>query len=72
MGKMIFWVGISIAILGVVIWLGDKMGLPFGRLPGDLAWKSKNFALYFPLATSLVVSLLLTVLLNLIFWFWRK
>jgi hypothetical protein len=55
--------GLLIAGLGVLLLWGDRIGL--GRLPGDLLWKRKNTTMYFPLMTSLVVSLVLTVLLNL-------
>jgi len=42
--------------------------LPFGRLPGDISTEQENFSFYFPLTTSIVLSLLLTLL----FWLWRK
>lgn len=41
---------------------------PFGRLPGDISIERENFHFYFPLTTSILLSLLLT----LIFWWWRK
>jgi hypothetical protein len=55
--------GLLVAGLGVLLLWGDRLGL--GRLPGDMLWKRKNTTLYFPLMTSLVVSVVLTVLLNL-------
>jgi hypothetical protein len=55
--------GLLIAGLGVLLLWGDRLGL--GKLPGDLLWKRKHTTMYFPLMTSLVVSLVLTVLLNL-------
>jgi hypothetical protein len=48
--------------------VGERFGL--GKLPGDLVLRRKNFTLHFPLATSIVVSLVLTLLLNL--WLRRK
>lgn len=58
MGKALFIAGLVISGLGLLIMLG----VPFGRLPGDFAVKRGNFAFYFPLTTSIVVSLLLTLL----------
>ena len=45
--------------------LGERFGL--GRLPGDLVWRRKNTTVYFPIVTSLVLSVVLTLLLNLLF-----
>jgi hypothetical protein len=58
MGKLLLIVGLVISGLGLLIMLG----VPFGRLPGDFSVKRGNFAFYFPLATSIVLSILLTLL----------
>ena len=58
MGKLLIVVGLGIAALGVLILLG----VPFGRLPGDVSLRRGNFTFYFPLATSLVLSILLTLI----------
>ena len=58
MGKLLFGIGLAIAALGLVMMLG----VPFFRLPGDLVIRRGNFSLYVPLATSIVLSLLLTLL----------
>jgi uncharacterized protein HemY len=58
MGKSLVIVGLVIAGLGMLMMLG----LPFGRLPGDFAVRRGNVSFYFPLATSIVVSILLTLL----------
>jgi uncharacterized protein HemY len=57
-GKYLVVVGLVIAGLGVLIMLG----LPLGRLPGDIAVRRGNFSFYFPLATSIVLSILFTLL----------
>jgi uncharacterized membrane-anchored protein len=67
LAKVLMSLGALLVLAGGVLWLGQRLGL--GRLPGDLTWKGKNWTLQFPLATSLLVSLVLTVLLNL--WFRR-
>ena len=64
MGKALVVVGLAIAALGALMMLG----VPFGRLPGDMVVRRGNFSFYFPLATSIVLSLLLTLL----FAFFRR
>jgi hypothetical protein len=59
---MLLYGGIALAALGLLLMLGERLGL--GRLPGDLVWKRRNTTVYFPWATSLLVSVILTVLLN--------
>jgi len=63
-GKALVIIGLAIAALGAVMMLG----FPLGRLPGDFAVRRGNFSFYFPLTTSIVLSIVLTVLLA---WFRR-
>jgi Protein of unknown function (DUF2905) len=58
MGKFLLILGLVISGIGLLVMLG----VPFGRLPGDFAVKRGNFAFYFPLTTSIVLSILLTLL----------
>ena len=60
MGRGLVIVGLVIAAVGVVI----MIGVPLGRLPGDFTVRRGSFTFYFPLATSIVVSILLTLLLQ--------
>jgi hypothetical protein len=64
LGKGLIVVGVLIAIVGVVLVVGGKLGL--GRLPGDISIQRKNFSFHFPIVTSIVISLVLTVLANLL------
>jgi hypothetical protein len=61
MGKLLVYIGLGIAALGVLLLLG----VPFGRLPGDIMVRRGNFSFYFPLATSIIISILLTLILSL-------
>ena len=61
MGKSILLIGVAIAALGLVMMLG----LPLFRLPGDFHVRRGNVSFYFPLATSIVLSIILTLLLAL-------
>jgi hypothetical protein len=63
-GKTLVLVGLGIAALGLLVMLG----LPLGRLPGDFQMRRGNFSFYFPLTTSILLSILLT----LIFAFFRR
>ena len=63
-GKTLVLVGLGIAALGLLVMLG----LPLGRLPGDFQMRRGNFSFYFPLASSILLSILLT----LIFAFFRR
>ncbi len=67
-GKALIYIGIVTVALGIILWLASKLGIGFGKLPGDLSFKSGNSSFYFPIATSLIISILLTILLNLFFW----
>jgi hypothetical protein len=62
MGKVLVIVGLVIAAIGGLMLLG----LPLGRLPFDFVYRRGNTTIYFPLATSIVVSLLLTILFALL------
>ena len=64
LGRMLLFAGLVIAAIGVVLMVGERLGL--GKLPGDIIWKRKNTTISFPIMTSLVVSVVLTVILNLI------
>ena len=58
MGKFLILLGLAIAALGLLMILG----VPFGRFPGDVYIRRGNFSFYFPLATSIILSILLTLL----------
>ena len=62
MGKLLVVVGLVIVGVGLLVMLGA----PVGRLPGDITFKRGSFTFYFPLATSIVASILLTLLLSLL------
>lgn len=65
LGKWIVMVGLGLAALGALVWLAARLGLPLGRLPGDFRLGEGPVTAYFPCATSIVISLVLTLLLNL-------
>ena len=62
-GKTLVFIGALIAAAGVVWMLLGKTNLPLGRLPGDILYRGKHTRFYFPLATSIVLSVVLSVVL---------
>jgi hypothetical protein len=71
LGKMLLGVGLVIALAGALILLASRTGLPLGRLPGDISYKGKNVSFYFPLGTSILISVILSVLLYILSRFRR-
>lgn len=67
-GRLLLVLGLLLAALGVLLSLGSKLPFRLGRLPGDIVIKRDGFTLFFPLATSLLVSLGLSLL----FWLLRR
>jgi hypothetical protein len=65
-GRTLILVGLAIALIGAVLWWSGRNG--GGFLPGDVVVERRNARFYFPIVTSIVVSLVLTVIL----WFWRR
>ena len=67
MGKYLVIVGLLIAAVGLLLWSGIGKGW-LGRLPGDINYTKGNFSFHFPIVTCLIVSVVLTLLL----WLFRK
>ena len=64
--------GIILFLVGGGVYLASKFGLPLGHLPGDIRIEWERGSFYFPLATSILASVVLTILLNLISKFFNK
>lgn len=63
-GKLLILAGVGLAVVGLALVLGGRVGL--GRLPGDLRFEVGGLKVYVPLATSILLSVVATVLLNLL------
>lgn len=70
MAKLLMFVGGGIFVMGLLLYFGARLPW-FGSLPGDIVVKRDNFTLYAPLGTMLLVSIVLTILLNVIGRWWR-
>ena len=64
LGRILIGIGLVLVVCGAVTLLLGKTGMPLGRLPGDFAWRGKHATVYFPLGTSILISVVLTV----VFW----
>ncbi len=65
-GRIIVILGISLIVIGGVVMLLGRAGLPLRRLPGDIVYKGKNTIFYFPLATSILLSIVLSIVMYLV------
>lgn len=67
-GKWLLGLGALILVVGALVYAAGALGvrLPLGRLPGDLSYRRGNTRVYFPLATMLLISAVLTIVLNLL------
>ncbi len=66
LGKLLVLAGVLAIVAGVALMLLGRANIPLGRLPGDMVYRGKNTTFYFPLATSILVSVVLSVVLYLI------
>lgn len=70
-GKALVAVGILLVLLGGSLLIAARVGLPLGRLPGDISYRGKNFTFFAPLGTSILISVVLSAVLFLISRFRR-
>jgi hypothetical protein len=71
MGKLLIVLGAVLLLAGVVFTVLGKTNLPLGRLPGDIVYRGRNTTFYFPLATSVLVSVVLSLILYVV-GRWRR
>jgi hypothetical protein len=70
-GKILVVLGVALVVAGVALSLLGRANLPLGRLPGDFVYRGKSTTFYFPLATSLLVSVVLSLVLYVV-GRWKK
>ena len=68
MGRLLIYVGIVLVIAGLVVVLGERVGIRLGRLPGDIRVEGRRGSFYFPIVTCLLIS----VILSLISWLFTR
>jgi hypothetical protein len=71
LAKLLILLGAALLIAGILLLVVGRLHLPLGRLPGDILYRGRNTTFYFPLATSVLLSVLLTLILYVI-GKWRR
>jgi hypothetical protein len=66
MGRILVALGVALVVIGGIIMLLGRTEVPLGRLPGDFLYRGKNTTFYFPLASSILISIVLSIVLFLI------
>ena len=67
MGKMLVFMGLLVVVIGLLLIFIPKLKVPFlGKLPGDIIIQRERFSFYFPIVTCIVISILLTIVLNVV------
>ncbi|MGD0467914.1 MAG: DUF2905 domain-containing protein [Terriglobales bacterium] len=66
MGRILVILGVALVVMGGIVMLLGRAGLPVGRLPGDIVYHGKNMTFYFPLASCILISIALSIVLFLI------
>ncbi|MMZ69116.1 hypothetical protein D1872_318930 [compost metagenome] len=65
LGKLLIFTGLLIALIGFILAFSDKIPFNLGKLPGDISYHKGNFSFYFPITTSILLSLIFSLLLYL-------
>jgi hypothetical protein len=65
-GRLLLMLGVALVVIGGIVMLLGRTGLPLGRLPGDFSYRGKNSAFYFPLASCILISVVLSIVLYMI------
>jgi hypothetical protein len=63
LGRILIGIGLLLVVCGAVVLLAGRMGLPLGRLPGDITWRGRHTTVYLPLGTSILISVVLSLVL---------
>ncbi|MBV9075469.1 MAG: DUF2905 domain-containing protein [Acidobacteria bacterium] len=71
LGKLLILIGGVLIVTGAIVILAGRMNLPLGRLPGDLSYRGKNTAFFFPITTCILLSIVLSLIVWLVNRFMR-
>jgi hypothetical protein len=71
LGKALLGIGFLLVVIGALLLVAARMGLPLGRLPGDIGYRGKHVWVFVPLGTSLLISIVLSAILYLLARFRR-
>jgi len=63
LGRILIYLGLLLVVIGIVFILLNRFNIPLGRLPGDLSWRGRGWSVSVPLASSILISIVLSFLL---------
>ena len=66
LGKVIVALGVTLVVIGGLVWVLGRTGLPLGNLPGDIRIEGEKVSCYAPIVTMIILSVVLTVVLNIV------
>ena len=72
LARILIWTGLALLLIGGLVYVLARTGLPLGRLPGDIRIGRDNFSCFFPIVTMILLSVVLTIALNVIVRFLNK
>lgn len=72
LARLVILAGVALIVIGAIIYILGRFNLPLGRLPGDIRVEGRNGSFYFPITSSILISVILSVLLNLVARLWKK
>lgn len=70
-GKLLVILGAALMVAGVLVMVASRANIPIGRLPGDISYRGKNTAFFFPITTCIIISVVLSFILWLVNRFMR-
>ncbi len=71
LGKALLGLGLLLVVIGALLLIASRFGLPLGRLPGDFSFRGRNVSVFFPIGTSILISVVLSAIFYLIARFRR-
>jgi uncharacterized membrane-anchored protein len=72
LGRYLILAGVGLVVVGAIVFWSARFGMPLGRLPGDFRFEWQGMRVYIPLATSILLSVILTLIVNVILRLLRK
>jgi hypothetical protein len=72
LARILIFTGLALLLIGGLVYVAARTGLPLGRLPGDIRIERDNFSCFFPIVTMILLSVVLTIILNIVVRFLNK
>jgi hypothetical protein len=72
LARILIFTGLALLLIGGLVYVAARTGLPLGRLPGDIRIERDNFSCFFPIVTMILLSVVLTIVLNIVVRFLNK